>query len=139
MSITTINVDIEAGTTHEFQRRLTGALQGEMFVVSVGRQAGKSYMTKILKNNFFGKSTDGPIMRTDPKYKFSRTNWYEAELYGNSRDRLATEYIELIGWCTEHFGPHPANPDAWSRWRVGIGCIYFRDAQDYEWYMLRWA
>ena len=68
-----------------------------------------------------------------PKYKFSRTKWYEAVFDIN-------KYTDVVQWCTEHFGPHPRSPDAWSRWNHKYeDRIYFRDSKDYEWFMLRWS
>jgi hypothetical protein len=67
------------------------------------------------------------------KYKFSRAHWYEAVFDIN-------KYTDVVQWCTEHFGPHPRNPDAWSRWNHKFeDRIYFRDSKDYEWFMLRWS
>lgn len=67
------------------------------------------------------------------KYKFSRANWYVAEF----DDRY---YFEVEVWCAEQFGPHPKNPDAWSRWvHKYENKIHFRDAKDYEWFVLRWS
>jgi hypothetical protein len=70
---------------------------------------------------------------TKSKYKFSRANWYVAEF----DDR---HYFEVDAWCTEHFGPHPKNPDAWSRWvHKYSDKIHFRDEKDYAWFVLRWG
>jgi hypothetical protein len=67
------------------------------------------------------------------KYKFSRAKWYEA-------DHRYDDYNDVIAWCTEHFGPRPRRPDAWSRWcDIHIDRIRFRDEKDYNWFMLRWG
>ena len=66
-------------------------------------------------------------------YKFSRANWYVAEF-----DWVHTR--EVLEWCYYQFGPHPRNPDAWSRWYNNYGeKIHFRDEKDYEWFVLRWG
>ena len=78
------------------------------------------------------------MVMTKPKYQFSRAKWYTADV-GRGVWKLSQEYNEIIEWCTEHFGPHPKRHDAWSRWWVGIGAIYFRDEKDYHWYVLRWG
>ena len=68
-----------------------------------------------------------------PKYKFSRAKWYEA-------DHRFEDYEEVIAWCTEHFGPRPRYPDAWTRWcDIHIDRIRFRDEKDYQWFILRWG
>ena len=68
-----------------------------------------------------------------PKYQFSRANWYEA-VFGINK------YTDVVQWCTKHFGPHPRNPDAWSRWNHKYeDRIFFRDSKDYGWFMLRWS
>lgn len=68
-----------------------------------------------------------------PKYKFSRSKWYEA-------DYDWMHYDEVVKWCVEQFGPHPTQQDAWSRWDHRYeGRIYFRDQKDYNWFVLRWG
>ena len=72
------------------------------------------------------------MLTKKPKYKFSR-EWYVATYNYNY-------YHEVFEWCTKHFGPHPSCPDAWSRWvHKYEDQIQFRDAQDYEWFVLRWS
>lgn len=70
-----------------------------------------------------------------PKYQFSRAKWHTAD----TTWILGREYNEIIAWCTDQFGPHPRRSDAWSRWWVGTGQIYFRDEKDYLMFVLRWA
>ena len=68
-----------------------------------------------------------------PKYKFSRANWYVAEF--DTR-----YYFEVEEWCKEQFGPHPKNPEAWSRWlHMYEDKIHFRDEKDYLMFLLRWG
>jgi hypothetical protein len=68
-----------------------------------------------------------------PKYKFSRAKWYEA-------DHRYDDYDDVMAWCTEHFGPRPRYPDAWTRWYdIHIDRIRFRDEKDYNWFVLRWG
>lgn len=69
----------------------------------------------------------------EPKYKFSRAKWYVA-------DFDPQYYFQVEEWCKEQFGPHPKRPDAWSRWHHTYeDQIHFRDAKDYEWFVLRWS
>lgn len=71
-------------------------------------------------------------METQSKYKFSR-NWHQAHFDSQY-------YFEVDEWCTKQFGPHPKNPDAWSRWWHKFeDSILFRDEKDYVLFMLRWA
>ena len=66
------------------------------------------------------------------KYNFSR-KWYEAEF----NDRY---YDEVREWCAQHFGPHPKQPDAWSRWwHKYESQILFRDETDWIFFTLRWS
>ena len=68
-----------------------------------------------------------------PKYKFSRAKWYVAEYNWVNQ-------VEVVEWCTEQFGPHPENPDAWSRWNhKWQDRIQFRDEREYNWFILRWS
>lgn len=68
-----------------------------------------------------------------PKYKFSRANWYQAEFD-------VKYYEEVEEWCEQQFGPHPKNPDAWSRWWHKFEeSILFRDEKDYVLFVLRWS
>ena len=65
----------------------------------------------------------------EPKYKFSRTNWYY----------VTNVSVLNVTWCVEQFGPRIVYPDAWSRWEYKWGLIKFRDEKDYAWYVLRWG
>lgn len=90
---------------------------------------GVQPMTTYTGSIFTMKFTHTP----QSKYKFTRANWYVAEF--NVKD-----YTDVVHWCREQFGSHPRNPDAWSRWvHKYEDKIYFRDAQDYEWFVLRWS
>ena len=71
------------------------------------------------------------------KYKFSRAKWYEAEFWDLSA-LPDTSLKSKSDWCKEQFGPHPKNPDAWSRWYISHTKIYFRDEKDYTMFVLRW-
>lgn len=67
------------------------------------------------------------------KYKFTRANWYVAEYDW-------VHQHEVLEWCKQQFGPHPRNPDAWSRWCNNYSeRIHFRDEKDYQWFLLRWG
>lgn len=67
------------------------------------------------------------------KYKFSRAHWYVAEFD-------IKYYSEVDEWCAEQFGPHPSNPDAWSRWVHKYSeKIHFAYEKDYVLFMLRWG
>jgi hypothetical protein len=113
-----------------------GFKQGEMQIISAGRQTGKSLYQKMVLNKLYGTNLCKEIMlpmKPKPKYQFSRSNWYVAEYKWMHHDGV-------IQWCTEQFGPHPNNPDAWSRWHnTYADKIQFRDAKDYEWFLLRWS
>jgi hypothetical protein len=126
---------------HPFQQALWDKLsqggfkQGQMTLYSAGRGTGKSMLNalygKIYSNNLC-KEIILP-MKPQPKYKFSRAKWYEA-------DYDWIHYDEVRKWCTEQFGPHPTQQDAWSRWDHRYeGRIYFRDEKDYAWFILRWS
>jgi len=66
------------------------------------------------------------------KYKFSR-EWHKAEID-------IRYYDEINEWCSENFGPHPAHPDAWSRWWHRYeNSILLRDKEDYLLFILRWS
>jgi hypothetical protein len=123
--------------------KMAGFKSSDFITYTAARSTGKSMYMKMLKNRIYDtnpcKEIFLPMYPPEPKYKFSRAKWYEAKINGDGVWRLTEEYNQIIDWCTEQFGKHPAPPDAWSRWYVGVGKIYFRDAQDYEWYMLKWA
>jgi hypothetical protein len=70
-----------------------------------------------------------------PKYKFSRAKWYEADLWNSHHD-----LSEVRAWCSEHFGPQDRDPNAWSRWINYMNSTFkFRDERDYNWFVLRWG
>lgn len=112
-----------------------GIAPGQMMIYSGGRRAGKSTL-----NQYYGKLSNTNLckeillpMNPEPKYKFTRAKWYVAEF-----DWVHTK--EVLEWCYYQFGPHPRNPDAWSRWVNKYSeKIHFRDAKDYEWFLLRWS
>ena len=107
-----------------------GFKAGQMMIISAGRMTGKSYLNQLYGNNLC-KEILLP-MKPEPKYKFSR-EWYVATYNYNY-------YHEVFEWCTQHFGPHPSQPDAWSRWiHKYEDQIQFRDEKDYAWFVLRWA
>lgn len=115
----------------------SGFKLGEMAIITSGRQTGKSYYyQKMLLNSVYNTNLCREIflpMHPEPKYKFSRTNWYVAEF----DDKY---YFEVEEWCEQHFGKHPKNPDAWSRWVHKYSQkIHFRDEKDYVLFMLRWS
>lgn len=129
----------------EILKNLSGGIPaGTMNVFSAGRQTGKSmlntYTMKVFKDRYYDTNLCKEIMFPEPptsKYKFSRAKWHTAEI-GDGYWRLGREYNEIIAWCNETFGAHPKKPDAWSRWWVGIGQIYFRDERDLVLYKLKW-
>ena len=121
-----------------------GFKRGEMFLISAGRQTGKStlnyYYGKLRNNNLCKEillpgypKTSASLNRLMPKYKFSRAKWYVAE-YDNRH------HFEVLAWCSQQFGPYPTRPDAWSRWVNNYSeKIHFRDEKDYQWFLLRWG
>ena len=118
-----------------------GFKAGQISVISAGRQTGKSYYTKVLKNRIYDTNLCKEIVMPttpEPKYKFSRAKWHTVDI-GVGAWKLGREYNEIIAWCNDTFGPHPARSDAWSRWWVGVGQIYFRDERDFVLYQLRWS
>ena len=118
-----------------YHQPLGGFKAGELVIICTPMSASKSVFWDI-------EATDGiwkDVKVKEPKYKFSRAKWYSANLRTDVLWRLGNEYNEMIEWCTQHFGKHPKRHDAWSRWWVGVDDINFRDAKDYEWYVLRWS
>ncbi len=111
---------------------IEGKMPGELYIISTPRQSGKSYFYKQIRNAMYN-GTNVTLGMSEPKYKFSRANWYQAEF--NDKD-----YFEVDAWCSQQFGPHPANPDAWSRWWHKFhNSILFRDEKDYILFTLRWS
>jgi len=114
-----------------------GFKKGQMTLYSAGRQTGKSYLSwHFLKTRYYDTNLCKEIvlpMKPKSKYQFSRANWFVAEYNWVHHD-------EVHEWCYHQFGPHPKNPDAWSRWYNNYSeKIHFRDSKDYEWFLLRWT
>jgi len=128
--------DYQLKTIQQLAIDIEGWKPSELYIIAGGRQTGKSYYQKMMLNKLYGTNLCQEIilpMKPKPKYKFSRANWYVAEF--NIKD-----YTDVAHWCREQFGPHPRNPDAWSRWvHQYEDKIHFRDSKDYEWFMLRWS
>lgn len=111
---------------------LSGFKNGEMAILSAGRQTGKS---TFLKSAYYKNLCEEIMlpMKLEPKHKFSRANWYVAEFDW-------VHQHEVLAWCSQQFGPHPARPDAWSRWYNKYSeKIHFRDEKDYTWFLLKWG
>jgi hypothetical protein len=107
-----------------------GFKQGQIALYSVVQQTGKSTLNTWFQNNLC-KEIVSP-MKPAHKYKFSRAKWYEAKVPRNQQ--------AAYSWCVKQFGPEPYHPDAWSRWYFNVERTFrFRDAKDFEWFMLRWA
>jgi hypothetical protein len=122
-------------TIQQLSIDIEGWKPGELYVIAGGRQTGKSYYQKQILNAIYGTNLCKEILlpMKEEKYKFSRANWYQAEF----DDR---HYFEVDAWCEQHFGKHPRNPDAWSRWWHKFhNSILFRDEKDYVLFMLRWS
>lgn len=121
---------------HNYQLKMIeqlrkGVKSGELYIISTPRQTGKTLYKQVLNAMYNGHNVT--LGMPEPKYKFSRANWYQAEF--NDKD-----YFEVDAWCEQHFGPHPARPDAWSRWWHKFhNSILFRDEKDYVLFMLRWS
>ena len=160
----TVVFDIEtmnaiSATAKQYQMdiltKLSSHRASPLNVISVGRQTGKSmlntYTMKVLKNRYYGATertfwADTNLCKEimfpekpKSKYKFSRAKWHTAQINGDILWRLGHEYNDVIAWCNENFGPHPKEHDAWSRWYVGVGHIFFRDEVDLILYKLKWA
>jgi hypothetical protein len=117
--------------------KLNGGLTpGQLTLYGAGRQTGKSTLNwHFLKTRYYDTFICKEIvlpMKPASKYKFSRAKWYEAKV---PRDQQAA-----FAWCVKQFGPEPTITDAWTRWYFNVDRTFrFRDAKDYEWFILRWA
>jgi hypothetical protein len=106
----------------------------QMPLYSAGRGTGKSML-----NAYYGKIFSTNLcneimlpMKPASKYRFSRAKWYEAKV---PKDQQAA-----FAWCVKQFGPEPTITDAWTRWYFNVDRTFrFRDAKDYEWFLLRWS
>jgi hypothetical protein len=101
---------------------------------SAVQQTGKSTLNSLIKSLYYSNLCNEIMLPMKPvsKYRFSRAKWYEAKL---PRDQQAA-----FAWCVKQFGPEPTNTDAWTRWYFNVDRTFrFRDAKDYEWFLLRWS
>jgi len=97
----------------------------QSFANMAGVQPMTGYVGKVFKMRRY--------VTPQSKYKFSRAKWYVAEFD-------IDDYTDVVHWCRDQFGPHPNNPDAWSRWVHRYeDRIHFRDERDYQWFVLRWG
>jgi hypothetical protein len=56
----------------------------------------------------------------------------------------AGEWNDMLAWCVSTFGPSGTEnkPGVWSvdeRWYANSAKFLFKDKQDCEWFLLRWA
>jgi hypothetical protein len=108
-----------------------GLKKGQMTLYSAVQHTGKS---TFLKSAYYKNLCNEILLPMKPasKYRFSRAKWYEAKV---PRDQQAA-----FAWCVKQFGPEPKNTDAWTRWYFNVNRTFrFRDAEDYEWFLLRWS
>jgi hypothetical protein len=138
MTKQTITVDLGARSQSVLGMTAGGIHHGEITIYHSGRQTGKSMLNQWFDTNLCKEIFLPMHPVTKPKYQFSRAKWHTVDIGGGGW-RLGREYNEIIEWCTEHFGKHPNKPDAWSRWWVGVGSIYFRDEKDFVFYKLKWS
>jgi hypothetical protein len=144
----TITVDLESwssptvlgnttGGIYPYQQALYDKLsqggfkRGQMpLYYSAVQHTGKSTLNTWFQNNLCNEIL--LPMKPASKYRFSRAKWYEAKL---PRDQQAA-----FAWCVKQFGPEPTITDAWTRWYFNVDRTFrFRDAKDYEWFILRWG
>jgi hypothetical protein len=110
----------------------------QMPLYGAGRGTGKStlntwYGSTGIKSLYYSNLCNEIMLPMKPasKYRFSRAKWYEAKV---PKDQQAA-----FAWCVKQFGPEPTNTDAWTRWYFNVDRTFrFRDAKDYEWFLLRW-
>jgi hypothetical protein len=107
-----------------------GFKQGQMTLYSAVQYTGSSYL-----NTWYGTNLCNEILlpvKPASKYRFSRAKWYEAKVPRHQQAAFA--------WCVKQFGPEPKHTDAWTRWYFNVDRTFrFRDAKDYEWFLLRWS
>jgi hypothetical protein len=112
-----------------------GFKKGQLTLYSAVQHTGKSLYQKMVLNKLYGTNLCNEIMlpmKPAPKYRFSRAKWYEAKV---PKDQQAA-----FAWCVKQFGPEPTITDAWTRWYFNVERTFrFRDAKDYEWFLLRWS
>jgi hypothetical protein len=137
----TITVDLEAWSPTLLCNTTGGIHTGQMLIYAAGRQTGKSMCMEMLKNRIYDTNLCKEIllpMYQKSKYQFSRAKWYVVDFWDMSA-LPDTTLKPKVDWCKEHFGPHPVNPDAWSRWYIFHDKIKFRDEADAALFLLRWA
>jgi hypothetical protein len=127
--------------THHYNPNLAASVTttGQQILMSMIKQLTPTSLAQSIvgvqpiKGNVGSIFTMRHSYTTQPKYKFSRAKWYVAEFN-------VADYTDVVHWCREQFGPHPRNPDAWSRWEHRYeNKIHFRDKEDYIMFVLRWG
>ena len=127
-----MTIQFQSITIEKLGMVIGGWKPGELCIIAGGERTGKSYYPKQMLNAMYN-GHNVTLRAPEPKYKFSRAKWYRAEFDNR-------HYFEVDAWCSQQFGPHPANPDAWSRWWHKFhNSILFRDEKDYVLFMLRWS
>lgn len=59
--------------------------------------------------------------------------YYSVEVNGRSTFGDYPLWVEMINWANDQFGGDH------NRWSVSTKRFFFRDRQDLEWFLLRWA
>lgn len=127
--------------------QITGGIKyGELAVFMAGRQTGKSYLQKILKNSFYGTVGNqfAHIKPPPPELHFDEGRVHGSRYY--TVRPVWYDWPELETWCRETFGEPgdvwPNEDFTWPecpRWIMNNGKFWFRNERDRSWFIMRWT
>ena len=118
--------------------KLQGVKKGELFMLTAGRQTGKSQLT----NQAFLRLWNDIHNRPVEDLKLSEGRVYGARYY--CVEPVGGSWREMEYWCLEHFGSAGEHiwgekfPEPAQRWYTNNRKFWFRDQKDQLMFVMKW-
>ena len=113
---------------------LAGMAKGELKIMAMGRQSGKSTIVKDWAKTLRG-FTEGFRLELTEGTVFGQT-YYCVEPQGWIWKDF--EWKDMVAWCEETMERQPDTITPNLRWYVNGGQFWFRNQKDRDWFIIRW-
>ena len=113
---------------------LAGMARGELKIMAMGRQSGKSTIVKDWAKTLRG-FTEGFRLELTEGTVFGQT-YYCVEPQGWIWKDF--EWKDMVAWCEETMERQPDTITPNLRWYVNGGQFWFRSQKDRDWFIIRW-
>lgn len=113
---------------------LAGMAKGELKIMAMGRQSGKSTIVKDWAKTLRGFAEGFRLELTEGTV-FGQT-YYCVEPQGWIWKDF--EWKDMVAWCEETMERQPDTITPNLRWYVNGGQFWFRNQKDRDWFIIRW-